>query len=437
MDQLPHSRPGDGLSHNGLYADSQQQQYNAYDSLFPSATPDHQSPYDNGWNVNASNYLLPQSRAQAPSPGWASQNANQGLQGASHVGNAGGQPSPYARPVSQGPSSYGQNSYSNFNQNFQYQQSQPQYDPALFQSHGQNFNYSSTNYQTPNAGTIAPQALQQDAQSSYGNRPAFSGYQGQSGPSNFSNNHADHRKFLANIPAGANAGMFSIIDFDRLAQATGTTRMGNYVNVGQETLDWNINRAALPTYTARRSRNELRESAGNDAKLLSKIGKKSMKLQRIAPAARAPNAPANAAAQSSEKIKYEGDSSSEEESSSDDDDESSYTSDEAPEPAPLPSKRPESGKEATEYDTIKALWRSKRKTLHSDSIRKGLVDFWEIAKTIRDRWKADANSFEEAKKKGQKSQLPLLESRVKDQRDLIEVAFKAALKHGHRSIVEM
>ena len=434
MDQLPQSRP-EAFSNNALFADSHQQQYNAYDSLLHSAGPD-QSQFDNGWGVNTGDYALQQSRAQAQSPGWASNTNANHLHG--HIGSVNDQPPPYARSLPHSPAPYGQQGYGGFNQNFQYQRSQPQYDPALFPStHSQHFNYSPTNYQNPNARTIAPQALQHDARSStFGDNSNFQAQQAQQRANPFPSNVVDQQKLIGAIPTGADAGLFSIINFDALSQATNTTRMGSYANVGLEPMNWDCNRAALPVYVPRRSRNDLRNAAGNDQKLLAKIGKKSTKMQRIAAAPKTLYAANAASAQTAERIKYEDDAASEEESSSDEDDESSYTSDDD-ESAPLPSKRPESATGGTEYDTIQALWRSKRKGLSGDSIRKGLKDFWEIVKTIRDRWKADATAFDEAKKKGQKSQLPLLESRVKDQRDMIEAAFKAALKHGHRSIVEL
>lgn len=431
MDQLPHSRP-EGFSNNALFNDSQQPQYYAHDNLLHSNAADQYSFDNSSWAVNANNYGLPQSRAETPQ-GWASSShANHSLHG--HMGNLTGHPSPYARPVAQSPGPYGPYGYV-AGPNFQYQQSQPQYDPALFQSsHGQSFQANATNYQVPNPSTVAPQALQHDTRSP----AAFQARATPQAPSAFVENLVDQQKLIGAIPSGADAGLFSIIDFDALAKETNTARMGSYLNVGSEALNWDCNRpTTLPAYTARRSRNDLRKAAGNDPKLLNKIGKKSSKMQRIAAAPKSVHAANIASAQPAERIRYDGDRSSDEDSSSDDDDQSSYTSDDEAESAPLPAKRPDSAVGGTEYDAIKAIWRSRRKGLSSDSIRKGLMDFWEIVKTTRDRWKADANAFEEAKKKGQKSQLPLLESRVKDQRDTIEVAFKAALKHGHRSIVEM
>lgn len=139
-------------------------------------------------------------------------------------------------------------------------------------------------------------------------------------------------------------------------------------------------------------------------------------------------------AQLGENIKYESESESEFES-----DNVSLYSDEEDDVAgaPLPAKKPEDAKGAVEYDTIKALWRNKRKTTDATSIRKGLGDFWEILKTIRDRWKTDIKAVEEAEEKKRVGDLALLKSRVKDQRDMLEVAFRAALKHGFRSIIEL
>lgn len=210
--------------------------------------------------------------------------------------------------------------------------------------------------------------------------------------------------------------------------------MGSFVAIGKQTREWNVNRAALPTYVPRKSRHELRKLAGTDPKLLAKLSKvaKKERTSLVTSGITVPGSGPNG-----ERIKYENDSSSEEESSSSDEEGSSYTSDDEGEVSPLPAKRPEGLKEATEYDTIKALWRPKRKSIGSESIRKGLGEFWEIVKTIRDRWKLDVSAVQEAEVKKRTNELPLLQSRVKDQRDMMEVAFKTALKHGHRVIVEL
>lgn len=70
-------------------------------------------------------------------------------------------------------------------------------------------------------------------------------------------------------------------------------------------------------------------------------------------------------------------------------------------------------------------------------IREGLKSYWDLVRTIRDRWKSDAAAVKEAEEKKRNSELPLLQDRVKSQRDMIEVAFKAALEYGHKQITEL
>lgn len=435
---MPHEG---GFADNAFFADSQQ--YNAYGN-FPQSGSGHDS-FDASWGVNASNYSAT-SHAQAqhtPAPSWP--------QSANHLSassaNINGQQSPYARTLSHSPVPYHQNAYNNYGaqqqQNFQYRQ--PQYDPSLVPQQALNpkFSpYSATNYPNTNTGTIAPQALQHESRS-----PAFAPSPREQAAlltnnvrssKAIQNDTVDQVKLVASIPAANNAGFFSIINFDDLARVTKSGRMGNFLNIGTEARNWDINRAALPAYVPRKSRKDLRKAISSDPKLLTKLQKKVLKprktfivVPRTGFSALASNSPAT------EKIKYEGESSSAEESSSEDDDDSSYSSDGAVEASPLPPKRPVTPKESTEYDTIKALWRSKRRPLTSESMKKGLVDFWDIAKTVRDRWKADTAALADAEAKNRVNELPLLKSRVKDQRDMMETAFNAALQHGHRDIVEL
>lgn len=103
---------------------------------------------------------------------------------------------------------------------------------------------------------------------------------------------------------------------------------------------------------------------------------------------------------------------------------------------PLPATRPTKALEAVKYDTIKTLWRVPYRSVEGDDIRKGLTEFWEIIRTIRDRWKSDtltAKAAEDAKKV---NEIPLLKERVENQRDLLEAVLGAAVADGHRDIVE-
>lgn len=417
---------------NNLFADNQQ--FNSYDNLNLFQNGSDSNFNEAGWGVNASDFGS-QSRAQVPA-GWQ-QNANHHLSVPSSHAGYNGQASPYGRAINQSPLSFNQNQYQNFDQ--QQQQSfqpygQSQYDQALFPrpANGQSFNT-----------TITPQALERDAQagytsSPYGN-PAFANNAFGQNPmprpgSTTIQGRPVNQKLLSDAaPKGIATGMFSIIDFDTLARATNTERMGNYVNIGKEPLELGLTRSAIPLYAPRKSRSELRALASNNPAALARIGKKSSKKTKSYPSLLSDIKSASASA--SAGIKYEQDSSSSEESSSSSS--SEYTDDDDDEDSPLPAKRPENPKAGVEYDTIKALWRSKRKTLSSESIRKGLVDFWDLVKNIRDRWKKDAQDVADAEEKKQTGQLPLLQSRVKDQRDMIESAFKAALKHGHRGLLEL
>ncbi|KXL46086.1 hypothetical protein M433DRAFT_228237 [Acidomyces richmondensis BFW] len=444
MDQLP--RGGDGS--NNLFADSSHPNH-TYDNQFFNG-PDYQIYNDASWGLNAST-VSGQSRAGQPAvPGWQ-QNANHLSASPAH-GNVNGQASPYARALSHSPAPFGQNPYGGFSSQPSFPLRQQQYDATYFNSSIGGQGYAGSNFgpygtQHQNHGTIAPQALQQptrlaapksQAQADLNLAPSAVGQSrfGTQPPINT----VDQSSLVAAIPKGNEAGDLSIIDFDQLVRATNSERLGNFVNVGKEAHEWPINRTTtLPQYTRRRSKNELRKLAGNDASLLAKIGKKSVKKETMLSALQTvgkPSVPVKGPGSPKESTKHEGDSSSSDESSADDDD-SSYTSEEDLEGSPLPSRRSDNPKEAVEYDTIKALWRAKRKPVDAATIKKGIVDFWEIIKTIRDRWKIDSAAVADAEEKKKVGELPLLRSRVKDQRDMIESAFKTALKHGHRSIIEL
>lgn len=122
------------------------------------------------------------------------------------------------------------------------------------------------------------------------------------------------------------------------------------------------------------------------------------------------------------------------------DDESSYSSNSSPtttDISPLPAERPTTPLEAVRYDTIRSLWRPKNRSTGSEQIRKALVDFWEVVRTIRDRWKADTAAVKQAEEAKKNSELPLLRDRVRSQRDMMEATIKASLEFGHPDIIRM
>ena len=128
----------------------------------------------------------------------------------------------------------------------------------------------------------------------------------------------------------------------------------------------------------------------------------------------------------------ESDSSSEESDS-----EFSDSDLEIEEPPPLPNKRPELPPDAVRYDTIKAVWASPSRKANSNEIRNALKNFWEVVRTIRDRWKSDGNALKQAEEAKKSSELPLLKDRVNSQRGLMQSSIKAAVEFGHRDILAL
>ena len=450
MDQIPN----DGLVNANVFGDGQHLSFD--DNLFP-ATSD-QAFNDASWGLHASAYQ-PGSRAASThnAPSWA--------QPASHIAAASNTPTNfhaqsnvYGRSPLHSPASFAQTNnyaafgnpnFSNFNQQHAYPQhiTQQNINPAFQQQHqhqqqqqpqqNQQYSIAPSNHAAPSPQNLAPvdqrrSSASHDASHAVFNPPALP----QKQPTNTAAQNqpaADQNALMQAIPASEQNGRFSTIDFSTLVKATNSERLTMFANMGKQPHEFPVNRStALPGYTKRCSRNELKRQAKDNPKLLAKLASKST-LSNSATASR----PTNAAspAQSNDGIKYESDSDSGSDSdvslySDEDDDELAG--------APLPSKRPdESAKGAVEYDTIKALWRNKRKTIDASSIRKGLGDFWEVAKTIRDRWKADTQAVLDAEAKKRVGDLALLKGRVKDQRDMLEVAFRAALKHGFRGIIEL
>lgn len=171
----------------------------------------------------------------------------------------------------------------------------------------------------------------------------------------------------------------------------------------------------------------------NPAKLPKKHAKKVKRLKSAVSGSQAPS-------KSSTKIFSKSvtdptSSSTTESSSSEDDSEYESSEEEEEEKFPLPGPRPQKAMSATRYDAVKAVWFPRNRSPSSQKIREGLKDFWEVVKTIRDRWKRDSDELKTAEEKKQKGEIPLLRERVQNQRDMMKHAMAAAIQHGHRDIV--
>lgn len=442
----------DGLVDANVFGDVQHQHLPYDDSLFPAGDA---AFADAAWGLHASAYTpqpqQPGSRAVSTHnpPNWSQPMSAPSAAPGFNV---------YGRSPLHSPASFAQNAnyagynngnYNGFNQQPQYSQQQnilPAYQQPQHQQ------YSST---PTNSNAVTPHALA-PANQLVVNQPPMN--QASVNPTTVpeasysqlpqqlptrnaapSQPPADQDALIKAIPASEQSGRFTIHDVPKLIKATNSERFVNvkFATIGKQPSEFPVNRStALPAYVKRNSRNELKRLVKDNPKLQAKLSSKISQSDRPAVAT---NRPTNAASPAQSAYSNDGtkdDSDSDTESNTD----VSLYSDEEDDlaGAPLPAKRPdENAKEAVEYDTIKALWRNKRKNVDAASIRKGLGDFWEVVKTIRNRWKTDIQAVEEAEAKGRVNDLALLRSRVKDQRDMLEVSIRTALKHGFKSIIEL
>ncbi|KAK8167820.1 hypothetical protein BKA80DRAFT_265237 [Phyllosticta citrichinensis] len=233
-------------------------------------------------------------------------------------------------------------------------------------------------------------------------------------------------------PTPVQHGNFLMVDYDALKQATDSTRLHEFVNIGNNALDLPTMKSALPAYQPRRSKNELKKLAASDSRLAGKITKATKKAK--SPAEKLMRTKSPSGTGSPATIKDETDSSSETETSSDDSEYDSSEDEVIPEPSPLPAVRPTEMLQRVRYDTMKALWRPRNLPANAVEIRKALKDYWEILSTIRNRWKGDQQSLKDAEQKKMRD-LDQLKDRVKDQRDQMEMAIKCALQYGHPGVI--
>ncbi|KAJ9657902.1 hypothetical protein H2201_008011 [Coniosporium apollinis] len=218
----------------------------------------------------------------------------------------------------------------------------------------------------------------------------------------------------------------------------GNGSTSTYQDLAMNVNEYPITKTTLPQYVPRKSRNELKRIASGNENLLARLTKKPPRKSKItAPKAARPKTAANA--RSPTAIKDESPESSSETSSSDDDSEYESSDDELEitEPSPLPASRPQEPLQAVRYDVIKALWLPRKKAAEAEQIRNALKDFWEVVRTIRDRWKSDTADLKQAEEAKKESEVPRLKSRVKAQRDMIQMALKTAIEHGHPDIIRL
>lgn len=105
-------------------------------------------------------------------------------------------------------------------------------------------------------------------------------------------------------------------------------------------------------------------------------------------------------------------------------------------PSPLPSSRPTDPTKAVEYDALKAVWAPKNKILSADVIRSSLADYWDLMRRLRDQWKSEVVSLQQAELRTENATTVQLRDSVNDKRRLIESCIRTALIHGHHDVIE-
>ena len=134
-------------------------------------------------------------------------------------------------------------------------------------------------------------------------------------------------------------------------------------------------------------------------------------------------------------------SSPESASDSASDDDSDYTSEsedeaETEEPSPLPPSRPSDPSKAVEYDILKAVWAPRNRVLQGTAIRSSLGEYWNLIKSIRDKWKSEMTLLQQAELKKDSGKLAQLRPSVANHRHLLEKCIRLTLNKGHRDIIE-
>ncbi|ORX96504.1 hypothetical protein BCR34DRAFT_607620 [Clohesyomyces aquaticus] len=328
----------------------------------------------------------------------------------------------------------------------------PVLDPALVDPLGMRRGPSP--YQLPSrhgtpqgqSGTVAPQALQQNAtaMASVNALKSVSSFQPKNTTEMFSQRasstpmvmqqqHMQQQQMANNPrierPKGAPSGGFILVPSSTMAKATNSVPLNKYVTIGSQQVTIPLNRSALPQYNARCSVHDLKKLG--DKKVLAKISKKSAssktyRLNTILGSKTGAGGPST--------LKRE---TSDSDTVSDSDDSSSdYSSDdEEEEISPLPAARPEGPAEAVRYDVIKATWHPRRSAVGTQKVKDSLSEFWKVLSPIQKRWRMDSNAVKEAEDQKNTGELPVLKSRVASQRDLLEAALKTALELGHPDII--
>ncbi|KAF2758307.1 hypothetical protein EJ05DRAFT_346721 [Pseudovirgaria hyperparasitica] len=322
---------------------------------------------------------------------------------------------------------------------------QPTVDPSLVSGSAHtNYGLPISSYsQLPPHGSIAPSVLQaHNTYASSASTPPVAyqqpingvqPYQLSSGSSHGQGvNGVQLRTDFDKPPRAKVHGMFLIIDDKELEKATGTVSLDEFVHIGNEPVELNVTRTTIPQYVPRKSRKELKLLASGNKSLLDRI------TRRPAKQSKSSNARVRISPHSSALSRKSTGSPIELSDASDSSSDGSYDdSSDDEETSPLPGTRPSGALDSVRYDTIKAVWLSRRDGAQAERIRTALGDYWDLIRTIKDRWKKDSDAVKEAEEKKRLGEIDLLKDRVQIQRGMLEMALRSALENGHPEVIRL
>ncbi|KAF6218492.1 hypothetical protein HO133_005841 [Letharia lupina] len=369
--------------------------------------------------------------------------------------NYGGQSSDYDQIYSRNPASF---SYSGFDPNTSHAFSASPFDSALNYGQmplnsGTPYDYSAPPAYSQHNETISPQALQNYPFPSTKTEEPRQPQHSQHGPTMPIRRASvtgvpapNHQEWINLASATPPSTIFleglHIRPTQKLSAATKSTHLNGFTFVGSSTLPRSTTKATVPRFKRRKSLRELRRllelEKGKDPwprdrePVLKKLKTAETKMSGPRTPAASTHAHNGSVAESM---------SPSESSESESEDESEYYSEseevpEPEEPSPLPANRPADPSKAIEYDVIKAVWARKNVGLSGTVIRTALGEYWNIFKTIRDKWKAKTTSLQQAIEKKDQASIKTYERRVVESRRLLESCISLTLKHSHPDIIE-
>ena len=236
------------------------------------------------------------------------------------------------------------------------------------------------------------------------------------------------------VPAEQVVGDIHVKPSKALSEATESEKFNAFVFIGKETFDSDDPKGVLPKIVQRKSLKEMKctvlENQGNspfDARIrpaLKKL-KLSAKTQRSQPTTVAVREAASPPSSDEET------SSSEDESDGSDYENAAA----ATEVSPLPSNRPKDPIKAIEYDVIKVIWFKRKAYMSVDAIRNALGSYWNLIKPVRDSWKVQITSMNEAEAKKDKVKMEHHKSVASGHRRILDAAVQATVQHGHPDVI--